>query len=160
MGTWGHKPFQNDSDLDWRGDFNDPIIARLKNAIRQTEYRTETRAAIEYLIRLDKGGLYLLTPRDPIFDLSLKRATEIAEEFSDPDSYSWWARTSDKEKAEAVKENVESVREQIRYLKMKARKYKQREEKRKSSPAAAELDEAFEELKGKVKKRKKSKGKR
>jgi len=148
MGAWGNKPFQSDHDLDWRGDFNDPVIERLKKSIKQTKYGTETRAAIEYLIRLDKGRLYLLLPGSPIFDLSLKRAVEIAEEFADPGGYDWWESTTDEEKAKVIKGHVDSVRKQIRYLKkLETQRRKIEDYSRHKSLSKAALEEAYEKLK-------------
>jgi hypothetical protein len=34
MGAWGYEAFESDSDLDWRGDFNDDlglVSAKLKD---------------------------------------------------------------------------------------------------------------------------------
>ena len=124
MGAWGNQPFENDSDLDWRDGFNDHVLERLEKSIAQTEFANESRAAIEYLILMHKAGLVYLSPDAGIFKMSLRRAEELAEEFKDPEGYSFYPGVSAHDSKATIDGHVLSARNQIKYLKQVARRHK------------------------------------
>lgn len=153
MGAWGYEPFESDSDLDWRGDFNDDRGLRkaLIKAVKQKEWAAVSRAAIEYAIRMDDAGLMTVYGDNEFIDTMLKRARELEKEFADPSGYEKLPGDSDNDTVrQSIRGHVASVDRQIKYL--EGLRSKQAAQPRDVSKK--ELMDAFERLK-----KKQSKGK-
>lgn len=158
MGGWGYEPFENDGDLDWRGDFNDDLGLRkaLKKEIKQVKYPDVSRAAIEYLIRMDDAGLITIYGDDELIDLAIKRAKEIKIKFADPKDY---MRDDDDPENDTIQQSirghVKSIDRQLDYLNDLKSKMKREKPDEGVTLSKAELQEAFDRLKKKTGKGKK-----
>ena len=161
MGSWGQKAFENDEALDWLGDLNRSmrLTGRLEKDIKQKKYAYTTRAAIEYMIRSHKAGLFGriedLTP------LAVTRIKEIKAEYSDPKAWAWDSKKPIpedelKEIKKSIRQATADLNRQMRYLlKEQERLDEIRAHSSRSSISKTELAEQFEKLKKRMKKSRK-----
>jgi len=153
MGAWGYEAFESDSDLDWRGDFNDDLglVKALKKEIRQKKHPTVSRAAIEYLIRMDDAGLITLYGNDELIDLAIKRAKEVKKKFADPADY---GRDDDDLDSDSIQQSlrghVGSMDRQLKYLTDIKSTMKRRKTSGTGDISKKELMEAYDRLKKKT----------
>jgi len=130
MVAWGHKPFENDNDIDWLDTLNAKmrITSRLSQSIRQKKNPYETRAAIEYLIRSRKAKLFNALEFRDLIPLAIEHAERIKAAFSKDKYFADWA--SQIEIKTNRKRVIETINEQLKYLKSEQKRL-QKPKKRK-----------------------------
>lgn len=91
MGTWGVKPFENDSAADWFGDLWDefPVPSKVEETLKLDleENHEEIRAAVHLLIQLGETYIWPVDSIDRHCDLAARRLEEIKrmEDYSEED---------------------------------------------------------------------------
>lgn len=163
MGAWGQKAFENDSALDWLGDLHKSmrLEARIQKDIKQKKYAISSRAAIEYMIRSHKAGLFGGLEFEEITPLAIQRIDELKAELSDPQFWAWDSKEPIpkdelKEIQAAIRKATADLDGQLKYI-LKDRKRREDLDKRSPTISKSELSRQFEKLKKRIKKKRKGK---